>query len=50
MTIPDYISVGARMIILIVWSGTRLFPDYIVVAALMMLTLWAAARLFALHQ
>jgi hypothetical protein len=46
MTIRDYIGVGALMIMLILWSVTRLFPDYIAVAALMMLILWAAARLF----
>ena len=43
MTIADYIAVGALMIVLILWSATKLFPDYIAVAALM----WAAARLFA---
>jgi hypothetical protein len=47
MTIADYIAVGALMIVLILWSATRLFPDYIAVAALIALILWAAARLFA---
>ena len=27
MTIADYIAVGALMIVLVLWSGTRLFPD-----------------------
>jgi hypothetical protein len=47
MTIADYIAVGALMIVLILWSATRLFPDYIALAALIALILWAAARLFA---
>jgi phosphatidylglycerophosphate synthase len=47
MTIADYIAVGALMIVLMLWSGTRLFPDYIAVVALITLILWAAARLFA---
>jgi len=44
MTIADYITVGA---VLILRSGTRVFPDYVAVAALIALILWAAARLFA---
>ena len=47
MTIADYIAVGALMVVLILWSATRLFPDYIAIAALITLILWAAARLFA---
>ena len=47
MTIADYIAVGALMIVLILWSATRLFPDYIAIAALITLILWAVARLFA---
>ena len=47
MTIADYIAVGASMVVLILWSATRLFPDYIAIAALLALILWAAARLFA---
>jgi hypothetical protein len=47
MTIVDYIAVAAPMVVLILWSATRLFPDYIAVAALITLILWAAARLFA---
>ena len=50
MTIADYITVGALMIALVLWSATRLFPDYIAVAALIALILWAAARLFAQHK
>jgi hypothetical protein len=46
VTIADYIAVGALMIVLILWSATRLFPDYIALAALITLILWAAARLF----
>jgi hypothetical protein len=46
MTIADYIAVGALMIVLILWSATRLLPDYIALAALITLILWAAARLF----
>jgi hypothetical protein len=47
MTIADYIAVGALMIVLILSSTTRLFFDYIAIAALITLILWAAARLFA---
>jgi hypothetical protein len=47
MTIADYIAVGALMMVLILWSATSLFPDYIAVAAPITLILWAAARLFA---
>ena len=47
MTIADYIAVGALMVVLILWSAARLFPDYIAIAALLALILWAAARLFA---
>jgi len=47
MTIADYIAVGALMIASILWSATRLFSDYIAVAALITLILWAAAMLFA---
>jgi hypothetical protein len=46
MAIPDCVAVGALMLVLILWSTTRLFPDYIAVAALIMLIPWAAARLF----
>jgi hypothetical protein len=46
MTIADYITVSALMMVLILWSATRSFPDYIAVAALIALILWAAARLF----
>jgi hypothetical protein len=46
-TIADYIAVGALMIVLILWSATRLFPDYLRSAALITLILWAATRLFA---
>ena len=47
MTIADYITVGALMIVLILWSATRLFPDYIALTALIALILWAASKLFA---
>ena len=47
MTIADYIAVGALMVVLILWSATRLFLAYIAIAALITLILWAAARLFA---
>jgi hypothetical protein len=47
MTIADYVAVGAAMVVLILWSATRLFSDYIAIAALITLILWAAARLFA---
>ena len=47
MTIANYIAVGALIVVLILWSATRLFPDYIALAALIALILWAAARLFA---
>ena len=50
MTNADYIAVGALMVVLILWSATRLFPDYIAIAALLALILWAAARLFAQHK
>ena len=50
MTIADYIAVGALMVVLILWSATRLFPDYIAIAALITLILWAAARLFCATQ
>jgi hypothetical protein len=40
VTIADYIAVGALMIVLILWSATRLLPDYIAVAALITLILW----------
>ena len=50
MTIADYIAVSALMVVLILWSTTRLFPDYIAIAALITLILWAAARLFAQHK
>ena len=39
MTIADYIAVGALMVVLILWSATRLFPDYISIAALITLIL-----------
>ena len=42
MTIADYIAVAALMIVLILWSATRLFPDYIALTALIALILWAA--------
>ena len=32
MTIADYIAVGALMVVLVLWSATRLFPDYIALA------------------
>jgi hypothetical protein len=47
MTIADYIAVAALMIVLILWSATRLFPDYIALTALIALILWAASKLFA---
>jgi hypothetical protein len=47
VTIADYIVVGALMIVLILWSATRWFPDYLALAALITLILWANARLFA---
>ena len=47
MTIADYIAVGALMVVLILWSATRLFLAYIAIAALITLILWAVARLFA---
>jgi hypothetical protein len=47
MIIADYIAFGILMVGLILWSATRLFPDYIATAALITLILWAAARLFA---
>ena len=47
MIIADYIAVGILMVGLILWSATRLFPDYIAIAALITLILWAAVRLFA---
>ena len=50
MTIADYIAVGALMVVLILWSATRLFLAYIAIAALITLILWAAARLFAQPQ
>jgi len=50
MTNADYIAVGALMVVLILWSAARLFPDYIAIAALITLILWAAARLFAQHK
>ena len=47
MTIVDYIAVSTLMVVLTLWSATKLFPDYIAIAALITLILWAAARLFA---
>jgi prepilin signal peptidase PulO-like enzyme (type II secretory pathway) len=47
VTIADYVVVTALMIVLILWSATRLLPDYIALATLIMLILWATARLFA---
>jgi hypothetical protein len=47
LKIADYIAVGALMIVLILWSATRWFPDYLAIAALITLILWATTRLFA---
>jgi len=44
MTIADYIAVGALMVVLILWSATRLFLAYIAIAALITLILWACLR------
>jgi hypothetical protein len=42
--IADYVAVRALMIVLILWSTTRWYPNYLALAALITLILWATTR------